>query len=85
MTEEERPLRNVELQDVWRIAVAASLGGVVSGAFDWLWRGDWGGGVNPLGWNAYARASWFESIEFGAVIGGLIGVMAAIRRWRRNT
>jgi hypothetical protein len=68
-----------------RVAVAAALGALAGGGCDWLWRGEWGGGVNPLGWSSYARSDFFESIQVGAVAGGLIGLVMATRRRRRQT
>lgn len=55
---------------------AAGVGAVLLGGFVWLWRGDWGGGINPLAWNSAARASFFEAVLFGAAVGGLIGAVA---------
>jgi hypothetical protein len=64
------------------VTACAALGAAALGLFDWMWRGEWGGGVNPLTWNPQARTGFFESLLGGAVVGAVIGLVVALRRRR---
>lgn len=66
------------------VIFAASVGAMAVGGFDWLWRGEWGGGINPLTWNSDARSGFFEGMLLGAAVGGMIGGAAAFVRRPRH-
>ena len=69
-------------RDIRITAAGGVLGALALGGFHWLWRGDWGGGVNPLSWSEAPRAGFFESLWIGGLIGS--GVALCLARWRRS-